>query len=79
MLSFNFGVQQSKLTGSKQWSKHATKMSALLGKFADGASADVIFGCEVGTRKQGLRMANVDFNNVLHHHVPGASWRSSGA
>ena len=65
VVSFNFGMPQSMLCGSKQWHKHAAKMSDLVGKFANGAKADIIFGCEVGSHQQGLEKSTVDFDNVF--------------
>jgi hypothetical protein len=79
VISFNFGIHQNMLQGSKAWNRHARTLSRLLQKVAKGCDADFIFGCEMGGHREGFSHADVDLDYVLREDLPEASYSLDGA
>ena len=50
LVSFNFGIMQTMLDSTKQWTTHAKSLVSLLLKL--GGGADIISGCELGGHRQ---------------------------
>ena len=77
-VAFNFGVQQTMLTGEKKWKEHSKKLAFLLEQFADHDAA-FIFGCELGDLRQGVAATKVNMGKIVRSALPTAEWETSGA
>ena len=48
VVSFNFGMQQNRITPGKNASRHLDKLVQIFNVFGDEINAHSIFGCEMG-------------------------------
>ena len=80
VVSFNFGMPQSMLESTKRWNTtHVFTFRNVLNTLGQAADNDFVFGSEVGGVHEGLRRANVDFQNIVSEALPRAECSSSGA
>ena len=62
--SFNFGFVQDMMTG-RTANRNSRNFGRVCAKIVEAADADLLFGCEVGGFRQGLRSAGVSLVDIL--------------
>ena len=79
LVSFNFGMDQNMIHSKRTGPEHSAQLSRLFDFFALGASADFIFGCELGSFREGFDKQGRQFGMVVHGACPRAQCQNSGA